>query len=133
MTELGEYLRAARDARSFGLREFSRFVGHPTVYIQKVERGEVVSPSDKYLEDCAFWLVLDPDEVFARAGRVAPDLVRFAADTPALVRLMRWCQTQGMRPIMPEPPQQAVIVDFEMYEPPAAARDTGGNRATNAQ
>jgi len=70
----GQFLRREREAQHITLRKFAEAVKMSPTYLSKVERDELPPPAEEKVKAIARALLLDPDELLGRAGRVAADL-----------------------------------------------------------
>lgn len=78
----GEFLRRHREQQNITLRKFAGLVGMSPTYLSKVERDEMPPPSEEKIRAISKVLNLDPDELLARAGRVAADLEAIIQERP---------------------------------------------------
>jgi transcriptional regulator with XRE-family HTH domain len=70
----GQTVRRLRESRQIGLRQFAERVKMSATYLSKVERDELLPPSEEKIRNIAKHLGQDEDEFLGLAGRVAPDL-----------------------------------------------------------
>ena len=84
MTEksFGELIREQREARKISLRNFAKRVDLSPTFISKMERGEMLPPSEDKIKAIAAALELDPDEMLALAGKVSSDLPEIIRQHP---------------------------------------------------
>jgi transcriptional regulator with XRE-family HTH domain len=75
----GEFIREQREARKISLRKFAERVDLSPTFVSKMERGEMLPPSEDKIKAIAEALGQDPDEMLALAGKVSSDL-------PAIIR-----------------------------------------------
>lgn len=85
-TECGAYLRSRREAlqhddSSFSLRQVAGRLGVQPAYLSKIEKGDV-PPSDEILSALADELGEDKNGLFARAGRIAPEMKEILVARP---------------------------------------------------
>ncbi len=89
MMTFGIYIRQQRekkrkDDKSFSLRAVARQLSVEPSYLSKIERDKVPPLSSTKIVKLAEILDLDPDELLARAGRIAPDLDAIIRAKPRL-------------------------------------------------
>jgi transcriptional regulator with XRE-family HTH domain len=80
--KFGAFIRREREAKEIGLREMAKLIGVSPTYLSKVERDEFQPPAENRVKKIAEILKLDPDELLARAGRVASDLTEIIRRQP---------------------------------------------------
>ena len=80
--ELRERLR--RDDPSFSVRQVAQRVGVQPAYLSKVERGDVMPPSEATTIRLAKELGVDEDVLLALAGKVSSDLQEIIRKRPRL-------------------------------------------------
>lgn len=96
-TEFGPYVRAKRIEAGRGLREFARELNCSPTYMSQFERGLSPAPSVAKVIAIAGRLNLDTDELLARAGRVAPDIIAaLIADPQICKRIRTWRRNDGI-------------------------------------
>ena len=78
----GAFIRREREAKEIGLREMAKMIGVSPTYLSKVERDEFPPPAERRVKNIANVLNLDPDELLARAGKVASDLTEIIKRQP---------------------------------------------------
>jgi HTH-type transcriptional regulator, competence development regulator len=78
----GATIRALRERRRIGLRQFARTIGVSATYLSKIERGEMPPPAEDRVKEIARLLGQDPDELLALAGKVASDLNEIIRNRP---------------------------------------------------
>jgi transcriptional regulator with XRE-family HTH domain len=78
----GAFVRREREAKEIGLREMAKMIGVSPTYLSKVERDEFQPPAEDRVKKIAEVLKLDPDELLARAGKVASDLTEIIRRQP---------------------------------------------------
>ena len=78
----GAFIRREREAKEIGLREMAKMIGVSPTYLSKVERDEFPPPAEGRVKNIANVLNLDPDELLARAGKVASDLTEMIKRQP---------------------------------------------------
>jgi transcriptional regulator with XRE-family HTH domain len=81
--QLGQYLRAQREARGLGSRELARLAGIPDSTIVRIEQGLIASPRPDKLARIAQALGLSLADVYAHADYAVP------RDLPALQPYLR--------------------------------------------
>ena len=69
---LGQHLKRARERRGWSLARTAEEAGVSTAYVQKLERGEVNSPSPHKLRGLAEALGISFEEVMRLAGYATP-------------------------------------------------------------
>jgi HTH-type transcriptional regulator, competence development regulator len=89
MSDFGDYLRKAREARRagdarFSVRQVAARVGIEPSYLSKIERGEQPPPSEKTIALLAADLNEDPDVLLALAGKVSEELLSIIRRRPKL-------------------------------------------------
>ncbi len=85
----GARLRQMREAVGISRRDLAARAQLSETYIEKVERGYNAPPSALAIADIARALRVDGDELFALAGKLAPDLERRLRSEPLLVLACR--------------------------------------------
>jgi transcriptional regulator with XRE-family HTH domain len=86
----GALVRREREAREIGLREMAKLIGVSPTYLSKVERDEFPPPAEDKVKAIAKIIECDPDDLLARAGRVASDLSEIIKRHPVeLAALLR--------------------------------------------
>ena len=85
----GVRLRQMREEAGISRRDLAARVQLAETYIEKLERGYSAPPSALAIADIARALRVDGDELFALAGKLAPDLERALRSSPLLVLLCR--------------------------------------------
>ena len=94
--EFGQRLKAYRTSRQLTLEDVAQRMGISKGYIYQLERGTVVPPPDERIMEFARVLQVSPDELFAAAGRVAPDVVVIYRTSPVRMgALMRMINVLG--------------------------------------
>jgi transcriptional regulator with XRE-family HTH domain len=78
----GAFIRRHREANEIGLREMAKRIGVSPTYLSKVERDEFAPPTEDRVKAIAEVLNLNPDELLARAGKVASDLTEIIKRQP---------------------------------------------------
>ena len=90
---LGAALRTLRLEMGIGLREFADKIGISAPYLSNIERGKLPPPSEEKLCAIAGELNQDPDELLAKAGKTASDLLiiinKYPREFAAILRSMR--------------------------------------------
>lgn len=86
----GAFVRSQRKAQGISLRAMADEIGVSAAYLSKSERGIDSPPTEDRIKVMAAKLNCDPDELLARAGRVAEDLLTIIRSSPveyaALIR-----------------------------------------------
>ena len=82
----GHYLRREREGRDMTLTELARRVDVSIAYLSRIERERENPPPDHLISALAGALGLPPDDVFAAARRLPPDL---RARTDQVIALYR--------------------------------------------
>lgn len=82
----GEFVRAARLKKKLSQRKLAEFVGINFTYLSKIENNEMPAPSEEKINLIAQHLELDPDELFALAGRTSEELTGLALQMPKILR-----------------------------------------------
>jgi transcriptional regulator with XRE-family HTH domain len=72
--KFGAFVRRERERKGIGLREMAKLIGVSPTYLSKIERDEYAPPAEDKVQAIAEILDWDPDELLARAGRVASDI-----------------------------------------------------------
>jgi transcriptional regulator with XRE-family HTH domain len=70
----GAFVRREREGKEIGLREMARMIEVSPTYLSQVERDEFPPPTEDRVKAIAKIIGCDPDDLLARAGRVASDL-----------------------------------------------------------
>ena len=70
----GHYIRRHREGREMTLTELARRVEVSIAYLSRIERERENPPPDHLISALAGALRLPPDDVFAAARRLPPDL-----------------------------------------------------------
>ena len=70
----GHYIRRQREAREMTLTELARRVDVSIAYLSRIERERENPPPDHLISALAGALHLPPDDLFAAARRLPPDL-----------------------------------------------------------
>ncbi|MGB6538630.1 MAG: helix-turn-helix transcriptional regulator [Xanthobacteraceae bacterium] len=89
----GHYLRREREQRDITLTELARRVEVSIAYLSRIERERENAPPDHLISALAGALRIRPDDLFAAARRLPPDL---RARTQHVIELYRR-QTGGRR------------------------------------
>lgn len=82
----GNYLRRRREDREMTLTEVARRVEISIAYLSRIERGRENPPPDRLISALAGALSLPPDDLFAAARRLPPDLRARTDDVIAFYR-----------------------------------------------
>jgi HTH-type transcriptional regulator, competence development regulator len=78
----GQALRAKRQEKKYGLREFAEMVGVSPTYLTQVEQSNVAPPTAERISRIAELLQEDPDEWTLLAGRLPEDLLAVFQKNP---------------------------------------------------
>lgn len=89
MTAFGDHVRTRREElrqqdRRFSLRQVAQRVGIEPAYLSKIERGDLLPPSENTTVRLARELGEDPDVLLALAGKVSSDLQEIIRRRPRL-------------------------------------------------
>lgn len=89
MESFGKVVRGLREEAGISLRKFALLLEMSPAYLSKLERDILPPPSTEYI--CVMADVLDAgkDELLAKAGRVAPDVLQKIIDRPELAESIR--------------------------------------------
>ena len=85
----GSYLRQKREERELTLVELAQRLGISVAYISRIERDRENAPKDELIQKFCKALRLDPDEAYAEARRLPPDLRNHAHEVIAAYRKSR--------------------------------------------
>jgi len=88
LSRFGEAIRSARERIGMSLRQLARETGISATYLSKIERGLLPAPADDKIFKLSEVLKLDPDELFALAGRMAGDVYTAFLERPVLFTLL---------------------------------------------
>jgi HTH-type transcriptional regulator, competence development regulator len=80
--DFGERVRALREQKRIGLRQFAAMAEMTPTYLSKIERGVFPPPAEPKIVAIAKALEADPDELLALANRVASDLTEIIREHP---------------------------------------------------
>jgi HTH-type transcriptional regulator, competence development regulator len=80
--KFGAFVRRERERKAIGLREMAKLIGVSPTYLSKIERDEFAPPAEDKVQAMAEILDWDPDELLARAGRVASDITDIIKGRP---------------------------------------------------
>jgi transcriptional regulator with XRE-family HTH domain len=72
--KFGAFIRRMREAKEIGLREMAKKIDVSPTYLSKVERDEFPPPTEERVKAIAKIIKCDPDDLLARAGRIATDI-----------------------------------------------------------
>ena len=89
--KFGEFIRQQREAKGLSLREMAKKIKVSPTFLSKVET-EDWKPGEEKLRKIAEIIGCDPDDLFARAGRVPTELseiIRQSPDRPGMTALLR--------------------------------------------
>lgn len=87
----GAQVRRNREAMKIGLREMAKKIGVSPTYLSLIERGDLDPPAEDKVVRIAEVIGRDPDELLARAGRVASDLTDIICRRPReMAHLLRF-------------------------------------------
>jgi transcriptional regulator with XRE-family HTH domain len=84
LKKLGEFIRAAREAKDLTTRQFSMRIGRTPGAISQLENG-LFNPSDELLYDISKQLDLNEDILFAMNGKATERLQKIIAKRPELM------------------------------------------------
>ena len=87
--EFGQYAKALREQRHevssrYSIRQIAQRIGIEPKYLSKIERGEMLPPSEEMVLRLAAELGQDADLLLARAGQVASDVRQIITRRPIL-------------------------------------------------
>jgi transcriptional regulator with XRE-family HTH domain len=82
--KFGAFIRREREEKEIGLREMAKKIGVSPTYLSKVERDEFPPPTEDRVRAIAKVIGCDPDDLLARAGRVASDLTDIIRERPRI-------------------------------------------------
>ena len=82
----GKYIRREREGREMTLTELARRVEVSIAYLSRIERERENPPPDRLVSALAGALDLPPDNLFAAARRLPPDLRARTEDVIAVYR-----------------------------------------------
>ena len=85
----GARLRQMREESGISRRDLGARVKLAPTYLEKIERGYNAPPSNLAIADIAKALKVDGDELFALAGKLAPDLERAIRSKPLVMLAAR--------------------------------------------
>jgi transcriptional regulator with XRE-family HTH domain len=83
--KFGAFIRRERETKEIGLREMAKKIGVSPTYLSKVERDEFPPPTEDRVRSIAMIIGCDPDDLLARAGRVASDLTDIIRERPRVM------------------------------------------------
>jgi transcriptional regulator with XRE-family HTH domain len=86
MGNFAVWLKDLRDRAGMLQMELAERLGVSKQYMSDVEHGHRLPPDDKYLLRISIALLVTPDVVFCRAGRLPPDLREVDVDDATLAR-----------------------------------------------
>lgn len=89
----GSYIRQKREAKGIALNDFARQIGISPAYWSRIEREMEKPPKDELIQKAAEVLGENPDDLFAQASRLPPDL---REDVGQMVQMYRK-QTTGKK------------------------------------
>jgi HTH-type transcriptional regulator, competence development regulator len=72
ITDLGRHLRTVRELKELSLKDVAESADISTAYLQKLERGQVATPSPHKLHDLAAALDISYAHLMELAGYVVP-------------------------------------------------------------
>jgi len=78
----GATIRALREEKRIGLRQFAKMLGMSATYLSKIERDELSPPAEERVKEIARLLERDPDELLALAGKVDSELNAIIRNQP---------------------------------------------------
>lgn len=85
MSSFGQTVREARERKKISLRSFASEMGRSGSWFSKVER-DLEIPGAEVVRHIATRLELDQDDLFAKLGKPAPDLVAIIMRNPKAAR-----------------------------------------------
>ena len=98
--KFGAFIRREREGKEIGLREMAKMIGVSPTYLSKVERDEFLPPAEDKVKAIAAIIDSDPDDLLARAGRVAADvsdiIKRHPVELAALLRTTKGLTTDDI-------------------------------------
>jgi transcriptional regulator with XRE-family HTH domain len=102
--KLGAFIRREREARGLSLRNLAKKVKVSPTFLSKVET-EDWKPGEDKLRKIAEVIGCDPDDLFARAGRVPTELSDIIKQSPrhemtALLRTAKGFSAEEMRELV---------------------------------
>jgi DNA-binding XRE family transcriptional regulator len=135
----GVLVRRERIAMDIGLRQMAKKIGVSPTYLSKIERGDFDPPAEDKVMKIAEIIGRDPDELLARAGRVASDLTDIIRGRPRemalflrvangltpdkIARLARLLpKTKGLNALLAPPPRPKNAKALEAERKTRAAR-----------
>ena len=84
----GATIRALREEKRIGLRQFAKILGMSATYLSKIERDELSPPAEERVKEIARLLERDPDELLALAGKVDSELNAIIRNQPREMALL---------------------------------------------
>src|SRR5262249_5237984 len=94
--KFGAFIRRQRETKEISLREMAKMIGVSATYLSKVERDEVLPPTEAKVRAIARIIECDADELLSRAGRLSSDLLDIIKSHPVgLAALLR--TTKGLK------------------------------------
>ena len=88
-TEFGAYVRHLRLERNMSQQQVADRLGTSLTYYNKIERGLLPPPSAALIDGLAEVLGADRDELYARAGKVPPEVLEALKGRAELFALVR--------------------------------------------
>ena len=88
-TEFGAYVRQLRLERKMSQQQVADRLGTSLTYYNKIERGLLPPPSAAMIDGLAEVLEADRDELYARAGKVPPEVLEALKGRAELFALVR--------------------------------------------
>jgi len=82
----GTYIRQKREAKGVLMNDFAKQLGISPAYWSRIERDIEKPPKDELIQQAAEILGEDPDDAYAQASRLPPDLRGEVGD---MVRMYR--------------------------------------------
>lgn len=88
-SQLGEFIKKAREAKDFSIRQVERETGISNAYLGQIERGEVQEPSPSKLLKLSECLGVSYQSLMEKAGYVMPknDSYKKVSDANAMLLL----------------------------------------------
>ena len=87
-------IRNLREESGVSLRKFAKLLEMSPAYLSKLERDLLPPPSEEYICSMADVLETDKDCLLAKAGKVAPDVIRKIIQPPQIASDIRLTDTK---------------------------------------
>lgn len=78
---LGDFIKEARTRRRLTLRDLAEISGISYSQLSKIERGLAKKPTEESLDNLAYALNVDKDELYALAGYISRDMQQSVAES----------------------------------------------------